>query len=201
MADLEEHLLKVPGVRNVRVVGDSAPSEIHIVASGERPAKQIVRDVQSLAQASFGMPIDHRIVSVVQLEEEAPQLTTRRPVIEEVLLASRSDMGWVKVGLRWPDGSRTVGQAPAGGGRDQRARGGALALRQAVEPVLSARSATLEIDHVSIQGIGSHELVIVGATLFDKDVPSHIVGSALIHDDVASAAVRALLQAVNRKIA
>src|SRR5207248_11226560 len=70
---LEVELHKIPGVTGVRVIGDQAPSEIHIVATPGRPAKQVVRDVQSLAAAGFGMSIDHRIVSVVQLDE-APDI-------------------------------------------------------------------------------------------------------------------------------
>ncbi len=39
-------------------------SEVHIVTSSGKPAKQIVRDVQSLLQARFKLEIDHRVVSV-----------------------------------------------------------------------------------------------------------------------------------------
>ena len=38
--------------------------EIHIVTSSSRPAKQIVRDVQTLLLARFHRVIDHRVVSV-----------------------------------------------------------------------------------------------------------------------------------------
>ena len=40
------------------------------VASPAKPAKQVVRDIQSLAMARFGVGIDRRTVSVVQLGEE-----------------------------------------------------------------------------------------------------------------------------------
>ncbi len=39
-------------------------SEVHIVTSSGKPAKQIVRDVQSLLQARFNLQLDHRVVSV-----------------------------------------------------------------------------------------------------------------------------------------
>jgi hypothetical protein len=67
---LEADLPKIQGVSSARVVGEDEPSEIHVVASTARPPKQIVRDVQSLANARFGIPIDHRIVSVVQLNDQ-----------------------------------------------------------------------------------------------------------------------------------
>lgn len=117
LVQLEEDLQRVPGVRNARVVGVESPSEIHIVATPERSPKQVVRDVQSLASAGFGLTIDHRIVSVVQLADDAeaddPQPQgpdtppdEQRPVLESVVLASKGTTGWVKVTLRWPDGDR-----------------------------------------------------------------------------------------------
>ena len=67
---LEADLVKVPGVRSARVIGaNGAPTEIHIVSTSSRAPKQVVRDVQSLATAGFGIQIDHRIVSIVQLDE------------------------------------------------------------------------------------------------------------------------------------
>src|SRR5437867_9660092 len=38
--------------------------EIHVLTSSSRPAKQIVRDVQTLLLTRFNRPIDHRVVSV-----------------------------------------------------------------------------------------------------------------------------------------
>jgi hypothetical protein len=46
---------------------DALPTEIHILANPGKPAKQVVRDVQSVAMAQYGIDIDHRIVSVVQI--------------------------------------------------------------------------------------------------------------------------------------
>ncbi|HEV3471731.1 MAG TPA: hypothetical protein VG408_00800, partial [Actinomycetota bacterium] len=66
---LEENIKRIPGVQAATVMGAEAPSEIHIVASSARSPKQLVRDIQSLASAGFGFSIDHRIVSIVRLEE------------------------------------------------------------------------------------------------------------------------------------
>ena len=111
LAGLEHDLLNVQGVQSARVIGDDEPAEIHIVASLQRSPKQVVRDVQSLAAARFGMPIDHRIVSVVQLDEEPeqPERQAVRPILERVVMASRGQSSWVKVGLGWPDGRSTEG--------------------------------------------------------------------------------------------
>jgi hypothetical protein len=206
LAELEQDLRKVQGVKSARVVGDDEPSEIHIVASLQRSPKQVVRDVQSLAAARFGMPIDHRIVSVVQLDEDAPQAVpgpteaARRPRLERVVLASKGEAGWVKVALQWPHGDTTEGAGAAGATRETRARGATVALLQALDPVLQARRARLDVDHVLIHRVGASDSVLVRAVFYSGGGPLPLMGSAIIYDDVATAAVQALLQAVNRKL-
>lgn len=216
---LEEDLRRVPGIQSARIVGDQGPTEIHIVANHDRSPKQLVRDVQSLAQAGFGLKIDHRIVSVVQLEDDqAPDATidlendqgpppppppparSQRPLLERVVFASKGSAGWVKVALRWPDGEVTEGAGAATGSREARARGATLATLNALEPALIAKGTSLEIDQVVVHRIGQTDAVLVRAVLYDGSAPVPLVGSAVVEDDVATAAVRALLHAINRKL-
>ena len=87
LPDLEDAIRQLTGVRAASVVtdGQANPTEVHVLASPGKPAKQLVRDVQSLAMAQFGIDIDHRIVSVVQIEDEsadadaAAKSSRRRP--------------------------------------------------------------------------------------------------------------------------
>jgi hypothetical protein len=211
-AELELELRKVPGIKSARVVGDDRPTEIHIVANSNRPPKQLVRDVQSLSAAGFGIPIDHRIVSIVRVDDaepaaEAPPATAaqsesngHRPVVERVVLASKGDDSWVKVALKWPDGETSEGAGAAGASRDTRARGATVALVNAMEGVLDAHRARIDIEHVMVHRIGTHDSVLVRAVYYERGAPTPVVGSALVYDDVATAAVRALLQAINRKL-
>src|SRR4026209_953544 len=72
LPELEEALRQSPGVRAASVVTgpDAVPTEVHVLASPGKPAKQVVRDVQSMALARLDMAIDHRIVSVVLIGDE-----------------------------------------------------------------------------------------------------------------------------------
>jgi hypothetical protein len=72
LPDLEESIRQIPGVRAVSVVTDgrAQPTEVHVLAAPGKPAKQVVRDVQSLAMAQYDIDLDHRIVSVVQIEDD-----------------------------------------------------------------------------------------------------------------------------------
>ena len=73
LPELEDAIRHIPGVRAASVVtsAQAEPTEVHVLASPGKAAKQVVRDVQSLALARYDIDIDHRIVSVVQIEDEA----------------------------------------------------------------------------------------------------------------------------------
>ena len=63
---------------SVSLGSDGQISEVHIIASPERPPKRIVRDVESLLVTRFGVRIDYRRVSLVQLDpEEGPESPLR----------------------------------------------------------------------------------------------------------------------------
>ena len=56
-ADLETELCRIPEVTAARIVVNDAgkPTELHILALPDKHAKQVVRDIQSVAMASFGL--------------------------------------------------------------------------------------------------------------------------------------------------
>lgn len=202
LSRLEQELERVPGIQSARVMGDSSPTEIHIVATKERSPKQLVRDVQSLASAGFDMPIDHRIVSVVQLEDEghAPSVSAR-PILDRVVLVSKAGASWIKVVLQWPDGQVTEGLSTAERSREDRARAAVNSTLRAIQPKLDERHARVEIRHVLLQSLGSEDTVLVRGTYFVDGGEAQVSGAALIHDDVSTAAVHSVLQALNRKLA
>ena len=221
LTKLEGDLEKIQGVTGVRIVGEEAPAEIHIVATPARNAKQIVRDVQSLATTNLGQPIDHRIVSVVQLEEEraaaaaaqpapsAPQEVVakngeaERPAriaLDQVITASKAAEGWVRIFLRTIEGKTVEGAAITGRHRDDRARGAVAALLRALSSTLGQLNARVEVEQILVQSDIAKPSVQVRAVFDSQGSRTPLVGSALIEDDVASAAARALLQALNRKL-
>jgi hypothetical protein len=81
---LEQELCRIPDVNAARIVADESgrPVEVHILASPAKHAKQIVRDVQSVAIAAFGLDIDRRIISVVQLDL-VPSVADVGPAVQE----------------------------------------------------------------------------------------------------------------------
>ena len=76
--DVERALVRIPEVTAARVVPDDGGRivEVHILSLPHKHAKQVVRDVQSVAMATFGLDLDRRIVSVVQLDAVASSSIT-----------------------------------------------------------------------------------------------------------------------------
>ena len=207
----EQELSKITGVRSVRVVGGARPSEIHVVAGKARSPKQIVRDVQSLAVAGFGVSIDHRIVSVVQIDEDSVgQSSPRsrlargpqpgRPLVESVHTSVEGANRVVRVILGWPEGVRSEGNASSGTSRELQARAAMEATVEALAPALAVRSMRVEVEHALVQAMGRDEAVVVKATVYEGDEATGVTGAVLVDDEVASAGVRALLHAINRKL-
>jgi len=207
----EQELSKITDVRSVRVVGGARPSEIHVVAGKARSPKQIVRDVQSLAVAGFGVSIDHRIVSVVQIDEDSVgQSSPRsrlargpqpgRPLVESVHTSVEGANRVVRVILGWPEGVRSEGNASSGTSRELQARAAMEATVEALAPALAVRSMRVEVEHALVQAMGRDEAVVVKATVYEGDEATGVTGAVLVDDEVASAGVRALLHAINRKL-
>ena len=70
---MERDLGRIPAVTSARVVVEGEElRELHIVCGSGRSPKLVGRDVQSLLAARWGVDVDHRKVSVVQLEGEEP---------------------------------------------------------------------------------------------------------------------------------
>ncbi|MBI4409463.1 MAG: hypothetical protein HY561_07120 [Gemmatimonadetes bacterium] len=70
---IERLLESLAGVVSARIVAGAGGRlrEIHILADGQIPPKQVVRNVESALRAGLGIEIDRRIVSVAQMRADA----------------------------------------------------------------------------------------------------------------------------------
>jgi hypothetical protein len=208
LRELEDELCRLAGVLAVRVVGDRAgrPVEIHVLSDHSKPAKQTVRDVRAVAQTVFGMELDHRIVSVAQLntsEQEGPvgidlaQHESRTRVgsiqVEDVGLRAQ-----VRVVLIAGDHEH-VGFAEgsvASVARPQLVASAALdALRQ-IEPAAEA----VHIATAEISRTGRNRVAVVTVVYVDPPTELVVSGSAIVRSDRDDAVARALLDATNRRL-
>ena len=214
LPELEEALRQIPGVKAASVVTgpDAVPTEVHVLASPGKPAKQVVRDVQSLSMARYDLDIDHRIVSVVQIgDEEAPlahgvaaedetaggDSAHTRPAISAIMVRSGSDATEAAVTLRSGD-LVFEGRAEGPAGSSHRARLVAEATLAAVSELLGR---PCEVESAAIINAAERQVALCVLTISGpRDGELVLTGSALVKGDDADAVTKAVLAALNRQL-
>lgn len=197
-AELEESLCRLTTVDAVRVVGDqSAISEIHVLATPGKPAKQVVRDVQSLAMASFGITIDRRVISVVQIESDE-QGRGDRPAIVDITQQPEGPKTTVEVTLAWKN-EIYIGTSTGPTGPTSLIRIVGEATLAAVEQALGEDFA-LALAALEMPVIGARPIAIAQVVMVSGGEERLLVGCAVVGPDEAQAAVRGTLDAINRVV-
>ena len=211
LPQLEEALRQIPGVRAASVVTgpDAVPTEVHVLASPGKAAKQVVRDVQSLAMARYDIDIDHRIVSVVQIGEDEPSLEVVRPEIEEdeepstrpaiAAIMVRSSGGLIEATVSLSVGDTVFeGRAEGAAGHSHRARLVAMATLDAVHELLGQ---PCEVESSVVLPVGGRDVAVTILTMMVPRAGEQVLtGSAAVRGDEAEAVARSVLAALNRQL-
>jgi hypothetical protein len=200
--ELEEGLTRLESIDAARVVnqGDKI-TEIHIIAASDKPSKQVARDVQSLAMARFGLPIDHRIISVVQISPQYLDLTTSsRAALRGFSESPNGTRTTIEVTLRHEDEDH---KGTATGPAVASAR-----LRLIGEATIEAIERTFEtmppiaLDSIAVTNVGTRNVVVaVLVTAGERGSEDLNVGSSIAAGATDDAAVKAVLNALNRRLA
>jgi len=205
--ELERELCRLPEVSAARVVTDATghPSEVHILATAAKHAKQVVRDVQSVALASFGIELDRRIVSVVQLggEEVTTGTTVAAPTFRPALVNVSTEVTGLRSLVRVTlaqEGSETVGFAEGSIASSARQRLVAAATVDALRQIDPAAEC-VDVESAQVVRVGVNDVAIV-TIVFVLPPNEHLVsGSAIVRQHADSdAVVRAVLDATNRRL-
>src|SRR5205807_127108 len=206
LSDIEKELCRLPDVNAVRIVTDAVgrPKEIHVLAGTNKQPKQVARDIQSVAMATFGLEIDHRIISVVQLVE--PGDGTVAPVgparVAIVGISSEQNglRNLVRVTLRHGEHEAT-GFGEGSIAELARHRTVAQATLDALRQLLPAAESA-DVETAGVVRVGAREVSVV--TLVFVMIPHEeiVSGSAIVRrGDEAEAIARAVLDGTNRRVA
>jgi hypothetical protein len=208
--ELERELCRLPDVSAARVVTDDIgrPTEVHILANGPKHPKQVVRDVQSVALASFGIEFDRRIVSVVRLhdgtepgtpEPAATAVAPDRPVLVDVATEVTGLRSLVRVTLARGD-EHWVGFSEGSVASTARHRLVAAATVDALRQ-LHAAAECIDVDSAQLVRVGVHDVAIVTVVFVIPPSEQMVSGSAIVRGHQESdAVVRAVLDATNRRL-
>jgi hypothetical protein len=204
---VETELCRLPDVVAARIVTDDLgrPVEIHVLAHTGKHAKQVVRDVQSVALASFGLEIDRRIVSVVQLAPNGAATTTaeapsptKRLQIAAIETSTAGMRASIRVTLAFADETATgfAEGAMAAATRPRLVASATIdALRQ-LEPAAER----LDVSGAELTRVGGADLAVVTLVLVEPPLERQLTGSAIVHHLADDAVVRSVLDAVNRRL-
>ncbi len=199
--ELEEGLTRLESIDAARIVhqGDRI-TEVHVIAAAEKPAKQVVRDVQSLAMARFGLNIDHRVISVVQISPHDLVLaTTPRAALTRISETPNGTRTTIEVTLRHDD-EEHIGMATGPAVSSARLRLVGEATIDAVERTF-ATMPPIALDAITATTVGTRSVVVAilvnAANHGGEDLN---VGSAMSNGNNDDAAVKAVLNALNRRV-
>jgi hypothetical protein len=203
--EIEEALGQVAEIRAARVVSsdEGVIQEIHILASPEKSPKQIVRDIESTIMARFGIPIDHRTVSIAQLGRSAEPSQPRtkdygrariRSVSAEVLGVRASANVTLEL-----DGDVYSGVAEGAASTTGRQRLVAMAALNAVGEYVKGDFG-FALEDVQIVMLGRERVAVACIILVTPHGEQPLAGSALARQGDNESIVRATLDAINRRL-
>lgn len=189
-------------VLSARVIVDrsGAIQEIHVLISSNRSPKQVVRDIESALLASHGIVVDHRKISVAQLQGTLLRLVRNRLRVADVELAVNGTKAEAMVHLQ--RGSETfTGQAAGQGSQSNQLRLIATATVRAVEQAcrMTDQIAVEEINPNVV--VAGRQIVVAVVNMLSQYGEDVLTGSALVRNDVNRAVVNAVLDALNRRTA
>ena len=211
LREVEKELCRLPEVNAARIVEDEIgrPVEVHILASRDKHAKQIVRDVQSVAMATFGLELDRRLVSVVQLEggtgdervvtEGIGHGGGHRVLIGGITAERHGLRTTVRVTLD-QGGEEATGMIEGSIASSARYRLVAHATLEALRQLVpSAECADVEM--ATVLRVGQRDVAVCNVVFVNPPAEEVVSGSAVVRETGDQEAVaRAVLDALNRRL-
>ncbi len=209
---------------------DGIIEEIHVLGLPGKAPKQLVRDVESALMAGYGIAVDRRKISVAQIGiagerpvaavvPVAPMRAVPEPVSAEdhesdaepriVVTGARVrlsgldvDMGSVKTAVRVSleaGDLEYMGEASGPAGVKTRLRMVAEATLRAIEHLPEVEDG-YAVEDVQIAALGGRQVAVCSIVTVTAEGEEALSGSALVRNTAESAAVRATLDALNRRI-
>lgn len=213
LVDIERELSRIPEVTAVRLVTDQfeRPVEVHVLATTAKHPKQIVRDIQSVAKVSFDLELDHRVISVVQLDNgnlpqavqgavaTAADVDDDRITVSTVATSRNGLRCTARVGLRRAD-IEEIGEAE---GTVASGNVNILVARATLDALSrhDPRAGRLDVEAAALQHLGTRSYATASIVLLNPPYEEVLLGSAPVRAAGPEDAIaRAVLDATNRRL-
>lgn len=198
--EMEEIINNIPEVISSKIVfnENNELEEIHVLASNQRNAKQISRDIQSALTAKFDMKIDHKIISVAQISFKQEADNEFRLKIHSIGYSVIGNIAEIKVVLQ--KGEELIeGTVQGINSKNNVYRMVANATLECIHSLLRMNNAFIVEDIERVQ-LAKRNAMVIAVSLITQHEEELMVGSAVVKKDEYEAIVRATLDAINRRI-
>lgn len=200
ISNIESFLGKLNSVISAKIVlgKDDEIEEIHILADNNRHSKQISRDIQSVLISKFDINIDHKKISIAQVEGERVSLKEFRLKIRSIEFLTSHRKADVKVILEKED-ETFEGVTSGANTASNSLKLIAEATLKAVEGFANCMD-TFILEDIKTTTLSGKEVVVVAITYLDNYTEYLLSGTSYINRDIKEAVVKATLDAINRCI-
>jgi hypothetical protein len=220
--EIEAALSEVGEIKAARVVAsaEGVIQEIHILALPTKQPKQLVRDIESTLMAQFGIPIDHKKISIALLGRDAIKPEARSAASESVggrsadaeparssvarprICSINANVSGVQASASVEleiGGTEYVGNASGPASQTGRLRLVALAALDAVSQYTDA-TLSFALEDVAILKLGREKVAVSCIALVSSLGEQTFSGSAMVRQNDNDSVVRATLDAINRRM-
>jgi hypothetical protein len=202
-AEIVAALQAVPGVADADVVPDEDGGGLGLLRLALSPGVdevQVASRVGRLLRERFGLGVD---ADQVQLIEDAESVDVssqsgQRPVISRMQLVSSGLDVSASVSLTF-QGNVVRGESTGTATQSGVQRAVASAALHAVEQLIN-NAARFELEHVEVTASGRDRTALVSVTMVSAAGTDRLTGSAMVREDARQAVIRAVLDAVNRRL-
>ncbi|MBC7087420.1 MAG: hypothetical protein H5T96_02895 [Tissierellales bacterium] len=195
---IEENLQQIDSVISSKIIigEDSHIDEIHIVSNGTRNPKQIARDVESVLLANFDYRIDHRKISVAQLDDIDIRKIKPRLKLNGISKETSGNKANIKVSILKAD-EEFVGYKTGVNSYRNIERMLAECTVMAVENSLGINDLFIveDIRNITIAGV---QVVVVLVSSLINGQEIILSGSSVVKNDYYVSVAKATLDSINR---
>lgn len=201
--DIDSFRVQLQRVRGVRAayVTTEPGLAITLVAAGDRPDDEIVKDVKSLAAAAFGLLVGDREIKVSSDDALPVASSAGPPKLEWLNVAHDGQSARIDVGVSWQGIETTGGAIARSTSTESRALAAAQAVASALEPQLAEVRWKLTVGNVESVVVSNRDWIVVAVDFDDGETIRPLLGTAVLESDSVASGASALIDAVARIVA
>ncbi|MFD3157878.1 hypothetical protein ACFIJ5_13570 [Haloimpatiens sp. FM7330] len=198
--DIECTMNSIPDIMSSKIILDDNGQieEIHVLAYSKRNAKQISRDIQSAVTAKFHIKIDHKKISIAQVNSKDEIDNEYRLSIGSIGYSIVGNLVEVKVILK-KDDKEVEAIVKGTNSKNNIYRLVGQATLDCVHSFLGANNVFI-VEDIEKISLAKREVMNIAVTFICNYGEELLVGAAIVKKDDYEAIVKATLDAINRKI-